>query len=80
MEPESRCGGSLLVAVFVEAFGEEVVGELVSLGKAIDTFVNLEVYPAITGFVVEVVFLEKFTGDIGKADTHIVIAVERVFK
>ena len=61
----------------MEACGEEVVGELDSLGKAIDTFANFETDPSITGFVGEVLFLEKFIRNIGKADARIFVAVKR---
>ena len=50
MKPEARCGGSLVVAGFVEACGEEVIGELASLGKAVNTFANFERDPEIAGF------------------------------
>ena len=68
----------MVVAVFVEAFGEEVVGELARLGKAVDTFANFEIDPSTAGFVGEFVFLDKFIRNIGKADAHIFVAVERV--
>ena len=38
VNPEARCGGSLLVDRFMKACCKEVVGELASLGKAVDTF------------------------------------------
>ena len=62
MKPESRCGGSLVVAVFLEVCVKQIVGELASLGKAIDNFENLEIDPSIAGFVGEVIFLEKSSG------------------
>ena len=65
MNPEVRCGGSLVVAVFLEACGKEVVCKLESLGKAIYTFANLELDLSMSGFVGEVVFLDKFIGNIG---------------
>ena len=40
VNPESRCGGSLVVAVFMEACGKEVVGNLASLEKAVYNFAN----------------------------------------
>ena len=77
MKPEARCGGSLSVAGFVEACGEEVVGNIYRLGKAVYTFANLEIYPAIAGFVGDVVLPEKFIRNIGEADARIFVAVER---
>ena len=47
------------------------------MGKAVDTFENLEVYPSAAGFVGKVVFLGKFIRNIGKADARIFIAVKR---
>ena len=41
MNPEARCCGRFLVSVFAEACGEEVVGDLARLGKAVDIFANL---------------------------------------
>ena len=64
MNPEARCGGSFVVASFVEACGEEVIGKLSILGRAVDTFADFEIDPAIAVFVGEVVFLEKFIGNI----------------
>ena len=64
MKPEARCCGSLVVAVSVEACGKEVVGNLSSLEKAVDTFENFEIDPSIVGFVSEVVFRDKFLGNI----------------
>ena len=59
MKPEARCSGILVVTGFVEACGEELIGELASLGKSIDTFANFEIDPAIAGFVGKVLLLEK---------------------
>ena len=49
----------MVVAGFVEACGNEVLGELASLGKAVDNFANFEIYPVIACFVEEVLFLKK---------------------
>ena len=51
VKPDAKFCGNLVVAGFMEACDEEVVGKLVSLGKAVDTFANFEIDPAITGFV-----------------------------
>ena len=48
----------------MEACGEEVIGKLSILGRAVDTFADFEIDPAIAVFVGEVVFLEKFIGNI----------------
>ena len=40
VKPEARCCGSLLVFGFLEACGKEVVGNLVSLGKSLDAFLD----------------------------------------
>ena len=53
------------VSVFVEAFGEEVVGKFA-----------LEVDPSIMGKVVEIVFDYKFTRDVVEFDPHVFRAVE----
>ena len=62
MYPEARCGGSLVVAGFVEEFGEEVIDKLSRLRKAVDTFENLKLDPDIAVFVGNVVLLEKSLG------------------
>ena len=65
VNPEARCGGSLVLSGFVEACGEELVGKISRLGKDADTSTNLEIDPAIAGFVGEVIFMEKFIKNIG---------------
>ena len=77
LNPESMCCGILIVAGFVEACGKEVVGELDSLEKAVETFENFEIYSAIAGFVGELVLLEKLIRNIGKADALIFVVAER---
>ena len=59
MNPEARCCSKPVIAGFVEAFGEEAIGKISSLGKALDTFANFEIDPAIAGFVGKVLLLEK---------------------
>ena len=77
MKPEASFVVSLVVTGFLEVCGEEVAGELARLGKYIDTFSNFEIDPAIMGFVCEVVFLENFIRNVGKADARIFVAVRR---
>ena len=48
MVPESRGGERLVVARKIEALGEEVIGKLAGLRKAVDAFAYLEVYPPFT--------------------------------
>ena len=47
------------------------------MGKAVETFANIKLYPAIAGFVGEVVFLDKCIGELGMADTRVFVAVDR---
>ena len=61
----------------MEACDEEVVRNLARLRKAVGTFANFEIDPAITGFVGDVLFMEKFIKNIGKADERIFVAAER---
>ena len=49
----------MVVAGFVEACGNEVLGELASLGKAVYNFENFEIYPVIACFVEKVLFLKN---------------------
>ena len=60
MKTEPRCDGSLVVAGFVEACGKEVVGKIISLGKAVDTFENFGIDLATACFAGQVVFLENY--------------------
>ena len=53
-------GSSLVIAGFVEALREEVVGKFSGLWKAVDAFANIEVDPTIAGFVGKSIFLDEF--------------------
>ena len=59
--PQARSGGALVVAVFLETFFEENVGQEPRLWETINTVVNLEVNPAIGMDVVhEAVLVDEF--------------------
>ena len=77
MNPEARCGSSLVVYGFVESCDKEVVDDPAILGNAVDTFANLEVYLAIAGLCRRGCISVKFIGSIDKADTRIFIAVKK---
>ena len=70
MNPEARCCSKPVIAGFVEAFGEEAIGKISSLGKALDNFAHFEIDLVTSGCVSKVVFLEKF-------NTRIFLEVER---
>ena len=61
----------------LEAFGEEIVGKISRLGKAIDTFPNFEIDPPVLCKIMEVVFVDKLFKDVGEADKCIFTTVER---
>ena len=77
VNPEARCGSSLVVYVFVDSCDKEVVDEPAILGNAVDTFAHLEVDPAIAGLCRRGCIPVKFIGSIDKADTRIFIAVKK---
>ena len=62
--PESRNGELFVVSSIVEALGEEVIGNIARLQKAVDVFTYLEVYPPFTRKSVDFIFENKFLWDI----------------
>ena len=52
MAPEARSEGALVVAMFLEAFLEQSVGEGTQLGKSIDSVANFKINPAVNVYVV----------------------------
>ena len=58
--PQARCGVALIVAVFVQPLGEEVIGEFARLFKAINALGNFEVDPAMVCEGGEIVFIDEF--------------------
>ena len=47
MTPETRGGGRLVIAGFVQACAEQVVGKLASLGQAITASNNFIIHPTM---------------------------------
>ena len=58
--PSAQNGDRLVVARSIEAFGEDIIGELAIFQKAVDVFACIEVYPPVTRKLVEIVFENKF--------------------
>ena len=67
----------MIVSCSIEEFGEETVGEISRLGKAIDTFTDFKINPTITRKVTEVVVIDEFFRDVGESDTCIFTTIER---
>ena len=74
--PEAWCCGTLVVAMWDESFGEEVVGKFACLFESIDALVDLKVYPPMMGKGVEVIFGNKLVRDDGELYLNILRAVE----
>ena len=74
--PEAVGGEFVIVSCSVELFGEEIVGKLSRLGKAIDTFPNFEMYPPVLCEIMEVVFVDELLRYFSEADTCIFMTIE----
>ena len=75
--PEAGCDYALVVSVFTQSGGEEVVGQFSGLFEAVDAFVDLEVNPVAVRKSGEVIFITKFLRDVGKFDPDIFWLVKR---
>ena len=73
--PGASCGGGLVVTLRVQAFGEEVVSNLASLGKAIYKSVYFEVDPPIPSVRADSVFEDEVFKNVEEFDTEILVAV-----
>ena len=69
-------GSSLVIAGFIEALREEVVGKFYGMCKAVDAFANIEVDPTIARFFSKAIFLDEFERDVGEVEADIFKAVE----
>ena len=59
--PQARSGGALVVAMLIETFFEDNVGQGPRLWETIDAVADLKVNPAIgVDVVLEAVFVDKF--------------------
>ncbi len=66
--------------MFLEAFGEEVIGKFAGLFESINAFVNFRVYPSVVIVVREVVFGDEFLRDGVDLDTDVFGSVEQCAK
>ena len=71
MVPEARGGFSLVVAFSKKEGSEEIVGQNISLGKAIAASANFEVDPTVAVPTRKLVFFTKFGGDVCDFDANI---------
>ena len=55
--PKAGCDETLVIAMFGEAFGELVVGQLSCLFKAVGAFVYFKIYPTVVCEESEVIFV-----------------------
>ena len=76
--PEVRGGECMIVSCSVEVFGEDIVGNISILGKAIDTFPNFEIDPTVLCKITEVIFVDEFFRDVGEEETYIFTTIERI--
>ena len=63
--PESRVGGGFVVAMFFEAHTKDIIGKFSILGKAVDSFTDIKIYPTITEVFGEILFLNEILGNVG---------------
>jgi len=76
MSPKARSSVGLVITKGKESLGKEIVGKFASLLEAIDTLVDLEVHPTIVLKLAEIIFIDKFGGDVLKLDTYVLRAVK----
>ena len=62
--PEAGRGGTLVVAMVGQMFGEQIIGKFAGLLQPKDTLCDLKVYPVIEGILGEVVFINEFLWDL----------------
>ena len=67
----------MIVSCIIEAFGEDIIGNLSILGKDIGNFPGFEIDPTATFEFTEVVFVDEFFRDVGEADTFILKTIKR---
>jgi len=75
--PQAWRGIKLVAACIVEAFFKEFIGKDARLQKAVDAFDDLEVYPAFSCMVGQVVFHDAFLGDDVEVDSDIFRSVKQ---
>ena len=74
--PEPRCEGAVVVVVNLEALFKEGLCQISRLWQAVNTVVNLKVNPTVgIDEVLQVVFVDKVLGYVGKIDAYIFRAV-----
>ena len=64
MAPEARSRERLVLSGSIEELGEDIIGKLARLRKAVYAFVYLKVYPPFTCKFVEILFKNKFLRDL----------------
>ena len=65
--------GALVVAMVGKSFAEKVVGEYAGLGKAVHTFSDFGVYPAIGTNGLEIVFKSDFKWNVVDMEVDILV-------
>ena len=71
MAPETRGGGSLIIAGFVQAFAEQVVGKLAGLWQTISAADNFIIHPTIMNTGQNIVFINDFLRNVRQFDANI---------
>ena len=75
--PQARSGGALVIAMLLETFYEENVGEVPRLWQTIDAVANIKVNPDMrVDVVLEAVFVDKFCWDVAQIDTDVLRSVQ----
>ena len=76
VSPQARGGVALVVAVFVQSLGGEVVCKFTHLLKAVDSLDYFEVDPAVVCEGGEVVFIDEFLRDDSELNAYILGSIE----
>ena len=75
--PKARRIGGFVVARFVEAQTEKIVGRLARLGNTIAAADDLEIYSSVMGVTGDITFFDELFRDVINFDTHVLWFVHR---
>ena len=75
--PKARRSGGFVVARFIEAQTELIVGQFYRLGETIVATYHIEIYPSVMGVMGEIIFVDELLRDVINFDTHVFGSVHR---
>ena len=71
MAPETRGGGSFVIAGLVQTFSEQIVGELAGLGQTITAADNFIIHPTIMNTGQKIILINDFLRNVRQFDAYI---------